>query len=882
MLSSLVPVPRSWKPQALSSTARPITSKLRLIILLLPLKPCGPYRGLKGLVRRRAQALRPIRLAGDDVDQFARHYDHFADRQAFGKSQHVFVDPCSRLDVFTAGAGWHIDLATQFAVDLDYQLQRVLYQRAVILYRPTGVDHRATVAQAAPQIMADVRRDRSQQQDDRFQAFLYQRAVLFGRLRCFFQHVHQRHHLSDGGVEFVVLAHVLAGLADGQVSAAANGFLLIAQGRHVQLARQALADMGVRQAPDALEETVRAFDAGVGPFGAHVGRRGEHHEQAAGVGAELVDHRLWVDAVVLGLGHLLGAADFHRQAVGLQLGADHLGLAVTLKLYVRRIEPGVGAIGFAAIVSVGDHHALGQQVLDRDVTGFRRMLFRSLVEEARVQQVKNGVFDTADVLIHRQPVVGRRFLDQAALVVRRGVTGVVPRGLDEGVHGVGFTLGRLAAFRAVALVELGHARQRRTCAVRHHVFRQDHRQLVFRHRHVTAGLAVDDRDRAAPVALAADAPVAQAELGARGTEVFLDQCHFNGVEGTLEIQAVELAGVDQFAVLAVGVLPWGRVGIARAGTHDRFDRQAVLGGKFEIALVVSRHGHYCAIAVVHQHVVGDPHRQFFTGQWVLDEQAGWQAFFLLGGDVGFGHAAAFAFGDERRKLWVVLRGLGGQRVFSGHGDVGRAHQGVRAGGEDFQCAGNANGIDVVRELHFHALGFADPVALHGLDLFRPARQVVEARQELIRIGGDLEVVHRDFALFDQRAGAPAATVDDLFVGQYGLVDRVPVHGAAFLVDHTFFEQAGEQPLFPAVVIGLAGGDLARPVHRQAQAAQLGLHVGDVFVGPLGGRHVVFHRGVFRRHAEGVPTHGLQDVLAEHALVARNHVADGVVTHVPHV
>ena len=335
-------------------------------------------------------------------------------------------------------------------------------------------------------------------------------------------------------------------------------------------------------------------------------------------------------------------------------------------------------------------------------------------------------------------------------------------------------------------------------------------------------------------------------------------------------------------MLAVGVLPRSGVGITRAGAHDRLDRQAVLGGEFEIALVVGRHGHDGAIAVVHQYVVGDPNRQFLAGQRVLDEQAGWQAFFLLGGDVGFGHAAAFAFSDERLQLRVVLCGLGGQRVFGGHGDVGRAHQGVGAGGEHLECAGFADGVDVVRELHFHALGFADPVALHGLDLFRPARQIVKARQQFIRVGGDLEVVHRDFALFDQRAGTPAATVDDLFVGQYGLVDRVPVHGAAFFVDHTFFEQAREQPLFPTVVIRLAGGDLAGPVHRQAQAAQLGLHVGDVFVGPLGGRHVVFHRGVFCRHAEGVPTHGLQHVLAEHALVARNHVADGVVAHVPHV
>ena len=145
------------------------------------------------------------------------------------------------------------------------------------------------------------------------------------------------------------------------------------------------------------------------------------------------------------------------------------------------------------------------------------------------------------------------------------------------------------------------------------------------------------------------------------------------------------------AVLAVGVLPRGRGFIARAGAHDRFDRQVVLGGELEITLVVCRHGHDRAVAVMHQHIVGDPHRQFLAGQRVLDEQAGRQAFLFLSGDVGFGDAAALAFGDERLQLGIVLRSQGGQRVLGGNGDVGRAHQGVRTGGEDFQGAGFADG-----------------------------------------------------------------------------------------------------------------------------------------------------------------------------------------------
>src|SRR5690242_20316734 len=44
------------------------------------------------------------------------------------------------------------------------------------------------------------------------------------------------------------------------------------------------------------------------------------------------------------------------------------------------------------------------------------------------------------------------------------------------------------------------------------VLRQRDRQIFFRHRHDAAFLAVDDRDRAAPITLARNAPVAQAVI----------------------------------------------------------------------------------------------------------------------------------------------------------------------------------------------------------------------------------------------------------------------------------------------------------------------------------------------------------------------------------
>ncbi len=631
---------------------------------------------------------------------------------------------------------------------------------------------------------------------------------------------------------------------------------------------------------------MRPFDAGIAPLQRSIGRRREHHEQARGVGAVFVDQRLRVDAVVLGLGHLFHAADLHRLAVGFQRGGGHAALLVAHDVDVGRIDPVLAAVGFFAEEGVGHHHALCEQLPERFGALHQSLVTHQLVEEARVQQVQDGVFDAADILVDRQPVVGGGLVDHAGRALRRGIAGVVPGRLDEGVHGVGFAPGGAAAFRAGAFVERGHFRKRRAGAIGHHVFRQHHGQVFFRHWYVAAAGAMNDGDRAAPVALARDAPVAQAELGLAGTVLRGLEVGDDGVEGGSEIAAVVLAGIDREQALLVGVpvlpLRGGETVIAGGLAVHLPDRQRILVGKLEIAFVMCRHRHHRAFAIAPEHVVGDEHREPVAGERMHDELAGGHALFFHGGHVGLGHGTGLAFGDEGGEGRIAFRRTGGERMFGGHGDIGRAHQRIGTCRIHLELAGNADAGFVVVEHDVGAKALADPVALHGAHLLRPALELVEVVQQFFGVLGDAEVVHRDFALLDDGAGTPPAAVDHLFVGEHGLVDRVPVHGARFLVDHALLEQAREQPLFPAVVVRLAGGDFTRPVDGQTQRLELGLHVVDVGVGPRGRRHLVLHGGVFGRQAEGIPAHGLQHVLALHALVARDHVADGVVAHMAHV
>ncbi len=199
---------------------------------------------------------------------------------------------------------------------------------------------------------------------------------------------------------------------------------------------------------------------------------------------------------------------------------------------------------------------------------------------------------------------------------------------------------------------------------------------------------MDDGDRGAPVALARNAPVAQAPGGLLFAQALGAQVGGDGVDRFLVREAVVLAGVDGAAGLLVAVpfLP-GVGGVLLAGhVHDLLDRQPVFPGEGEVALVVRRHAHDGAVAVAHEHVVADPDFDVGAGDRVRDVQARGHAFLFARGHFGLGRAAQLALLDERRQLRVGQRGLRGQGVLRRHGAEGHAHDGVGAGGEDVQLA----------------------------------------------------------------------------------------------------------------------------------------------------------------------------------------------------
>ena len=205
--------------------------------------------------------------------------------------------------------------------------------------------------------------------------------------------------------------------------------------------------------------------------------------------------------------------------------------------------------------------------------------------------------DAADVLRDRAPEVGGGAVERRDVRVRVDVAQEVPGGVDERVHRVCLARALLAALRARRVQPL-RIRGERRHALRPVVLdlRQQHRQLVFRHGDDAAIVAVDDRDRGAPVPLPREAPVTQAirDRGL-GLPVLPQGLHDRGAT-LVGGQAVELTRRNEHAVLG----------------HDFHDRQAERLRELAVALVVRRHGHDRARPVLHEHVVGDIDGQPFA------------------------------------------------------------------------------------------------------------------------------------------------------------------------------------------------------------------------------------------------------------------------------
>ena len=210
------------------------------------------------------------------------------------------------------------------------------------------------------------------------------------------------------------------------------------------------------------------------------------------------------------------------------------------------------------------------------------------------------MLDAADVLVDGHPARHDALVPCGAVVASVAVAQEVPGRVDEGVHRVRLAPRRPSAARALGVDPLLGGGQRRA-ALRRVVLevRQADGQVVLGDGHDAVALAVDDRDRAAPVALAGDEPVAQAVVDGAVALALAVEPVDDALLGLAAGQPVEVGtGVDQRPVAGAGQV---------AAVDHAADGQVVGDGEGVVALVVRGHGHDRAGPVLHEDVVGDVH-----------------------------------------------------------------------------------------------------------------------------------------------------------------------------------------------------------------------------------------------------------------------------------
>ena len=188
--------------------------------------------------------------------------------------------------------------------------------------------------------------------------------------------------------------------------------------------------------------------------------------------------------------------------------------------------------------------------------------------------------------------------------------------------------------------------------------------------------------------------------------------------------------------------------------------------------------------------------------------------------------AALVRGD----LVAVFVGREGvdERVLGREHEVGRAKNRVRTRGEDAhvgrlhgelprQPAGDGRRPGQLFEIlnteaDLGAVGPPDPVALGLFGGFGPV-ETVEVVQQPARVVGDAEEPLLERPLLHFGAAPLALAVDDLLIGEDGLVVRAPIDGRALLIGQSALKQLQEKPLCPLVIVRIGCRQLVPPVNH---------------------------------------------------------------------
>ena len=325
---------------------------------------------------------------------------------------------------------------------------------------------------------------------------------------------------------------------------------------------------------------------------------------------------------------------------------------------------------------------------------------------------------------------------------------------------------------------------------------------------------MDHRDRASPVALAADPPVAEAVPNLPVADPLPLE-----IPGDLAFSRFALPPRERTRIhhpacslVRAGHRPGGNR-ILRFRLDDHHNGKVVLFRKLEIPLVVRGDRHHRACSVLVQDEVRGEDGNLPAGQRIDAISAGEDPLlFHLPARTDQLVLHRYAVDELANLLFAArfLREFHHQGVLRGHAHEGGAVDRVRPGREHLDLAAAIG----QREVDLRPFAAPDPVPLHLQDVFRPPPpQLLVAGEKLVRVLRDAEEPLLQLALGDARLVVNEArpVPVDLFVGKDGLALLAPVELSPLPVGESVPDHPQEEELFPAVILRGAGGELTVPV-----------------------------------------------------------------------
>ena len=181
---------------------------------------------------------------------------------------------------------------------------------------------------------------------------------------------------------------------------------------------------------------------------------------------------------------------------------------------------------------------------------------------------------------------------------------------------------------------------------------------------------MDHRDGRAPVALAADEPVAHVVVGPwLGEPVLFAHIDHCGI-GSITRKTVKSTRVDKRSTIGIFVLPRRHIIDGLRPGDDLSYLKSVLLREGEVPAVMSRHCHDCACAITHENVVCDPDGDLLTRIWVDCKRPREDTSLLL----FCGEAVNFGLASAGRDVRVYISSLGVRRDLANKRVLGGKHQ----------------------------------------------------------------------------------------------------------------------------------------------------------------------------------------------------------------